>query len=188
MGKFKDLTNQRFGKLVVIGQDGRDKYGKILWKCRCDCGKEYITLGRHLSNGHCKSCGCLLNAKRAEEGEYRGLSHTRIFNIWKGMMYRCTATGCKSYKWYGARGIRVCDEWIGVQGFFNFLKWSLENGYASDLTIDRINNDGNYAPDNCRWADLKTQANNRRKSDKVVNQYGEWDYRDIPAPYQPKGE
>ena len=188
MGKFRDLTGITFGKLTVIERNGKDKYGKILWKCKCSCGNEYTTLGRSLVNGSCKSCGCLLNEKKAEEGVYHGLSKTRIFTIWKGMVYRCTSSKCESYDLYGGRGIIVCPEWMGKQGFFNFLKWSLENGYSSELTIDRIDTNGNYEPSNCRWADWKTQANNRRRPEKVVNQYGVWDYRHkLPAPYK-KGE
>lgn len=185
MGKFKDLSGLIFGELTVIEQNGKDKYGKILWKCKCSCGNEYTTLGRHLSNGHCRSCGCLLNKERKENAKYKGFHKSRIYTIWKGMVDRCKNPQNKAYKDYGGRGIEVCKDWLGEQGFFNFVKWSLENNYSKELTIDRINNDGNYEPSNCRWADWETQANNRRKPEKVVNQYGVWDYR--TAPYQ-KGE
>ena len=187
-GKFKDITGIRFGNLTVLSMYGKDKYGKILWRCKCDCGNETITHGRSLVNGHCKSCGCLRNASRAEEGKYKGLSKTRIFNIWKGMIYRCTSENCDCYELYGGRGINVCPEWKGTQGFFNFLRWSLNNGYSPELTIDRKDTNGNYEPSNCRWANWDEQAENRRKSEKVVNQYGVWDYKNAPRPYQPKGE
>ena len=177
MGKFQDLTGLRFNHLIVLEQAGRDDYGKILWRCQCDCGNEVITHGRSIKSGHCKSCGCLLNKKRREESRYKGLFDTRPFRIWKGIIRRCNNEKCDSFPDYGGRGISVCDEWQGEQGFFNFLAWALNNGYSESLTIDRIDNNGNYEPSNCRWATWTQQANNRRKPMKVKNQYGEWDYR-----------
>ena len=180
MGTFKDLTGIKFNHLTVIEQAGRDKYGKILWRCKCDCGNEVVTLGRGLTNGHCKSCGCIKNKTKREDGRFKGLTDTRPFRIWKGMIARCFNEQCESYPDYGGRGITVCEEWVGTQGFFNFLSWALNNGYAENLTIDRINNDGNYEPSNCRWATWIQQANNRRRPLKIKNQYGEWDYRTEP--------
>ena len=189
MGKFKDLTGMKFNKLTVIEQAGHDKYNKILWRCMCDCGRETITHGRDLVNGHCKSCGCALNEHRREEGRFKGLSNTRPFRIWKGMIARCFNPNCDSYSDYGGRGISVCSEWQGTQGFFNFLSWALNNGYSNDLSIDRVNNNGDYEPSNCRWATWTQQANNRRKPDKVVNQYGEWNYRmPLPEAYKPNNK
>lgn len=187
MGRFNNLSGMKFHELTVIEQAGTDKHGKILWRCRCTCGNEHITLGRHLVNGHCKSCGCLKNKDRDIHSQYKGLSSTRIFTIWKGMRYRCSDRNCEDYKYYGGRGIKVCPEWNeDVSGFFRFLRWALENGYSNNLTIDRIDTNGNYEPANCRWADWKTQANNRRKPEKIKNQYGEWDYKPLPEQY--KGE
>lgn len=185
MGRFKDLTGMKFHKLTVIEQAGHDKYRKILWRCKCDCGNETVTHGRYLVNGHCKSCGCVLNERRRENGKYHGLTDTRIFRIWKGMIYRCDNPNSENFRDYGGRGIKVCNEWSGTQGFYNFLLWALNNGYSDSLTIDRIDNNGWYTPNNCRWATMVQQANNRRRPKKVKNQYGEWDYR-LPDPY--KGE
>ena len=185
MGAFKDLTGMKFSMLTVLEQAGHDKYNKILWRCKCDCGNETVTHGRDLVNGHCKSCGCILNVSRDEEGRFRGLSDTRPYHIWKGMVQRCENPKTKAYKWYGGRGINVCHEWKGTQGFFNFLSWALNNGYTNELTLDRINNDEGYSPENCRWATWAQQANNRRRPDKVINQYGIWDYRDSdPTAYE----
>ena len=184
MGKFKDLTGLKFGKLTVIEQAGHDKYNKILWRCKCDCGNETVTHGRGLVNGHCKSCGCLLNSNRKEEGKFKGLSKTRIYTIWKGMNQRCNNPNCEAYSYYGAKGIDVCDEWKGTQGFFNFLAWSLENGYEKDLTIDRIDGSKGYSPSNCRWTDWSTQRKNQNRT-VAVNQYGTWDLKmPLPEPYQ----
>lgn len=188
MGKFKDLTGLKFGKLTVIEQAGHDKYNKILWKCKCDCGNETITHGRDLVNGHCKSCGCLLGEKRKENGKFKGFSHTRIFTIWKGMIYRCTNPNCDDYDLYGGRGITVCKEWLGEQGFFNFVAWSLENDYAKELTIDRIDGNKGYSPNNCRWTDWSTQRRNQNRT-VAINQYGTWEMKKpLPEPYKAESE
>lgn len=188
MGKFKDLTGLKFGKLTVIEQAGHDKYNKILWKCKCDCGNETITHGRDLVNGHCKSCGCILSENKKKRSRFKGLSDTRIYTIWKGMIQRCNNSNCDAYSYYGAKGIKVCDEWSGTQGFFNFVAWSLENGYSKDLTIDRINGQDGYRPDNCRWADWSTQRRNQNRT-VAVNQYGTWSLKEpLPQPYKGESE
>lgn len=182
MGAFKDLSGLRFGKLTVIEQAGHDRYNKILWRCKCDCGNETITHGRDLVNGHCKSCGCLLNEKRREESKYKGFNNTRIYNIWRGIVQRCENPKCKAYSDYGQKGIKVCNEWSGTQGFFNFVSWSLENGYGKELTIDRIDGNKGYSPDNCRWADWSTQRRNQNRT-VAVNQYGTWELKkQLPTP------
>ena len=176
MSKFVDLKGNKYNMLTVISMNGRDKYGKILWLCKCECGNETITHGRDLTKNHTKSCGCLRNKERIKNAEYKGYHKTRIYNIWRGMIDRCNNNNNNNYKYYGERGIKVCEEWINVNGFFNFINWSFSNGYDELLTIDRINNNGNYEPSNCRWVDWNAQANNRRKPKKIKNQYGEWNY------------
>ena len=189
MGKFNDLAGQKFGRLTVLELYGRDKYGKILYKCRCDCGNEHITHGRSLLNGHCQSCGCLNHDVKIENSKYGGLAQQekRLYQIWKSMMARCNNPNHKNYKDYGGRGISVCKEWADPYcGFVSFVKWAKYHGYEEQLSIDRINNDKGYYPSNCRWVDWNVQANNRRKPTMITNQYGKWPYRDMPLPEPPE--
>lgn len=155
---FYDLTGNRYGRLTVL-ERVNNIGSQAAWLCKCDCGNTKIVRSRDLRNGIVKSCGCL----RKELAKNRASKHygsgTHLYAVWNMMRQRCNNPNNKDYKHYGNRGITVCSEW---NDFPNFQSWALSNGYEEGLTIDRINNDGNYEPDNCRWIPIEEQQHNRR--------------------------
>lgn len=163
MSKVFDLTGERFTRLLVI-EPTRLKNGRFAWKCKCDCGNYIVTPGAQLKNGHAKSCGCYKNDIFKERLQKHGLSRTKLFHVYSGMHSRCENSNHISYANYGERGIFVCDEWCGENGFLNFYNWSVNNGYKQGLVIDRINNDGNYEPLNCRWVTCRENLMNKRNT------------------------
>lgn len=165
MGKtsFQDITGNKYGRLEVLELYDRN-HGKIKWKCRCDCGKIIIATGNNLKNGHTQSCGCYRKERTGKFHTIHGERKSRLYSILTGMKTRCYDSNCRSYQHYGKRGIKICDEWLGKGGYENFRKWAIENGYSDNLSIDRIDVNGNYEPANCRWATSAIQSNNTTAS------------------------
>ena len=164
MGKYKDLTGQKFGRLTCVKDAGRARSKSVLWLCNCDCGEEVTVVSASLISGNTKSCGCVSSELTAKRNTTHGLSmgengkETRLYGVWKAMKQRCVNPSSPDYGNYGGRGITVCGEWMDYK---NFHDWAETSGYKIGLTIERVDRNGNYEPANCEWIPSEAQAKNR---------------------------
>ena len=154
------LEGNRYGYLTAIKINGKCKKG-YTYECKCDCGNTITVKRYELVRGHKKSCGCKTKEMIGDSKNNHDLSHTRLYRIYSGMIFRCSNEKSISYTHYGKKGIKICPEWLGKNGFKNFSEWAYKNGYTNNLTIDRIDNALDYSPANCRWTTQKVQQNNR---------------------------
>ena len=164
MTKKIDMTGRHIGRLLVIEECGRDSRGRVLWRCRCECGNEVIVRGDSLRHEDTTSCGCYHRERLAEANTTHGMHKTRLYKTWSDMLKRVGAIKGASEEIkhnYQDRGITVCDGWLV---FENFRDWALSHGYSDDLEIDRIDNDKGYCPENCRWVSRRENTNNRRNT------------------------
>ena len=170
-----DLISRQFGRLTVMDFEGIHTTPcgtrRKMWRCRCECGNESVVAENNLKNGTTKSCGCWKYEKLKERNTIHGGSNDRLYRIWKNMKRRCDSPNDKRYKTYGGKGVKVCEEWSN--NYQSFKEWAYANGYDDSAefqkcTLDRVDNDGDYEPNNCRWATMKEQANNKRTNRIVV--------------------
>lgn len=162
MSKLIDITGQRFGRLVAI--ERIDKR----WKCICDCGNTTLSDSYQLRNGITVSCGCYHAEQCGDQHRKHGYTKTRLYRIYYKMKERCFREKNDNYKYYGGLGVTICKEWLN--DFATFASWAMANGYKENLTIDRINPEGNYEPSNCRWITIQEQQKNKRKRGTVLCQ------------------
>lgn len=160
MSRIKDISGNRYNRYKVLKYHGQNKHRSSMWLCLCDCGTEKVVNSSDLKSGAVKSCGCLCSEVNAKKQRTHGMTGTRQYTIWSKMIQRCKDKNAINYNDYGGRGIKVCDNWEKFEGFWE----SMKSTYQNNLTLERIEVNGNYEPSNCRWATELEQANNKRNT------------------------
>lgn len=164
----EEIIGKKFNRLTILRFSHKDKWNDKMFECECECGNKIIAIGSHVKNGKIKSCGCLRRDK-AKQTKH-GLCYSRIYRVWAGLKDKCSNKNNINYVYYGARGIKIYKEWN--DSFESFYQWAINNGHKEEIltnginkwTIDRIDNNGNYEPSNCRWVDMNQQSKNKRNS------------------------
>lgn len=171
MAEALNLISKKIGTLTIIKKTDKRYFGSVLWKAKCDCGGERLISSHQYKNKKVTSCGC----------KTKGYRKTRAYYVWANMLQRCNNPNKKEYIHYGGRGIQVCKEW---EESVNFIDWALENGYRDELTIERIDVNGNYEPSNCTWVSRSVQSNNKRNTKKTLINKELLSFRDIATKYE----
>jgi hypothetical protein len=177
MERRHNLQGKRYGRVLVVDFSNVDKGGNSIYNCKCDCGKEFKAAGSNVKRSAGVGCVDCKNKQLKERKTTHGETYTRLYVTWCGMISRCTNPKDLSYKYYGAKGVLVCDEW--KTSYEAFSKWAKSSGYSDSLTIDRINPFGIYSPNNCQWKTIEEQQRNRRNTvrynvDGITRSIGEW--------------
>ena len=162
----QNLIGYKFGRLVVLQWQGKNKQGNNTWLCECECGNKVVVRTADLNNGHTKSCGCLSKDSFRAVITKHEKRNTRLYSVWANMRTRCNNPSAERFDQYGGRGITICKEW---ERFETFYDWAMANGYSNDLSIDRIDNSKGYSPNNCRWASSAEQNSNTRRNHLITS-------------------
>ena len=170
MGQICNLNGLRFGRLTVVGFSGLNKHRKATWNCLCDCGNSVIVVGASLKNGSTKSCGCYELETKQGRNATHGLRKHDLYKTWLNIKSRCYNSNNSHYKYYGKKGIGMCDDWRN--NFKSFYDWAINNGWKRGLSIERIDNNKQYEPENCKWIDMDKQSQNRTTNHYVADKNG----------------